>query len=167
MDSESLARQYRERMALTETPKERLQATAAFLGEIFKVKIDEIAIFSYDSSREVLVFIWPDSLQGVGSIPLNAHRCLVAKCALEKCGGLDNSFASTPHLHMFEHFLSDKEKRIPIQKIISVPVVSGSSVRGVIQIAKKGGDRESAGPDFSTADLLLLESLAIEFADYI
>ena len=158
---------YRERMAKAETPKNRLLATAAFLSEIFLVNKDEIAIFIYDSSREVLVFAWPDSLKGVGSIPLNAHRCLVAKCAQELCGGLDNSFASTPHLHMFEHFISEKEKRIPIQKIMSVPVVSTNLLRGVIQIAKKGADRESAGVDFSTADLKLLEALAGEFAEYI
>lgn len=167
MATEDLISLYRERMETAETPKGRLQLTAAFLNEAFMVKKDEIAIFIYDSSREILVFAWPDSLKGVGSIPLNAHRCLVAKCAVEMCGGIDNFFASTPHLHMFEHLISEKERRIPIQKIISVPVVSNRKLRGVIQIARKGADRESAGMDFSTADMLLLESLAAEFAGYI
>ncbi|NJD91991.1 MAG: GAF domain-containing protein [Geobacter sp.] len=167
MVAEGLINQYRERMTAAETPKDRLLSTAAFLSEAFRVKMDEIAIFIYDSSREVLVFAWPDSLKGVGSIPLNAHRCLVAKCALEMCGGLDNSFASTPHLHMFEQFISEKEKRIPIQKIMSVPVTSDNKLHGVIQIAKKGADRESSGVDFSTTDLKLLEALAAEFAGYV
>lgn len=167
MVNESLSKLYRERMAAAESPKDRLLSTAAFLSETFLVNQDEIAIFIYDSSREVLVFAWPDSLKGVGSIPLNAHRCLVAKCALEMCGGLDNYFASTPHLHMFEHFISEKEKRIPIQKIMSVPVTSNNILRGVIQIAKKGADRESSGADFSAADLKLLETLAAELAAYI
>lgn len=167
MDNDGLISSYKERMTAAVTPKDRLQSTAAFLSEAFQVNKDEIAIFIYDSSREILVFAWPDSLKGVGSIPLNAHRCLVAKCAVEMCGGLDNSFAATPHLHMFEHFISEKEKRIPIQKIMSVPVTSNNVLRGVIQIAKKGADRESAGVDFSTADLKLLESLATEFAAYI
>lgn len=144
-------------IAVASSPLKKIETVATLLGRAFGVGIDEVAIFAFDSSREVLVFIWPNSLKSVGSIPLNAHRCLVAKTAVEKRGGLDNSFASTPHLYMFEHFLSEKAKRVPIQKIMSAPVMDDGQLKGVVQVAKKGADRDSAGADFTTSDL---ESLA-------
>jgi hypothetical protein len=148
-------------------PMKKIEAIAALLASAFGVASDEVAIFSFDSSREVLVFVWPHSLKSIGSIPLNAHRCVVAKTAVEARGGLDNSFASTPHLYMFEHFLSEKEKRVPIQKIMSVPMMANEQLKGVVQIARKGADRDSAGADFTTADLELLTAAAGLLAGYI
>lgn len=149
------------------TPMARVELIAGLLGTAFGTGREEVAIFSFDKSREILVFIWPQSLKSVGSIPLNAHRCLVSKTAVEQKGWLDNSFASTPHLYMFEHFLSDKVKRVPIQKIMSIPVMSGETLKGVIQIARKGLDRDGAGTDFTPADLTSLTSFGAVVADYL
>lgn len=167
MNFEEFAVSFKKSVAAASTPIEKLEVIAGSLGAVFGVSSDEVAIFSLDESREVLVFVWPHSLKGIGSIPLNAHRCLVTKTAMENKGGLDNSFASTPHLYMFEHFLSAKEARVPIQKIMSVPVMSGDHLKGVVQIARKGFDRDSAGVDFTTADLSLLTAMTDLFADYL
>lgn len=161
-------RQYFERkIADASSPIEKNKSIAMILAAAFGVGSDEVAIFSFDKSREVLVFVWPDSLKSVGSIPLSAHRCLVARTAVENRGELDNSFASSPHLYMFEYFLSEKEKRVPIQKIMSVPLVNGAQFKGVVQIARKGADRESAGADFSARDLDLLTAIATVIANYL
>jgi hypothetical protein len=40
-----------------------------------------------------------------------------------------------------------------IQKIISVPLLSGEKVVGVIQISRKGTDSINVGPDFTQGDL--------------
>lgn len=167
MNAEQFALDFNNVIAGAESPMKRVETIAASLGTAFGVGRDEVAIFSFDKSREVLVFIWPHSLKSIGSIPLNAHRCLVTKTALELKGSMDNSFASTPHLYMFEHFLSEKEKRVPIQKIMSAPIMSGSTFKGVVQVARKGLDRESSGADFSVADLELLTSAARIVADYL
>jgi hypothetical protein len=143
-------------IAAATSPKTRIETIAATLSELFRVNPDEIAIFSFDKARDVLVFVWPSSLISVGSIPLNAHRCLAAKTAVDNKQVLDNSFASTPHLYMFEHFLSDKGKRIPIQKIMSSPITAGETLKGVIQIARKGQTREASGDDFTNPDIALL-----------
>jgi len=156
MNSEEFREAFEKSIAAVSSPIQKYEVIATLIAGAFSVKDDEIALFSYDTSREVLVFVWPKSLKSVGSIPLNAHRCLVSRTAVEKKGELDNSFASTPHLYMFEHFLSDKVKRIPIQKIMSVPVMMGDQLKGVVQTARKGPDRDSSGPDFSSTDLALL-----------
>ena len=50
---------------------------------------------------------------------------------------------------------------MPIQKIMSVPVPpSGGTVRGVVQVSRKGLDRSLAGADFTNEDLKLLEQAA-------
>jgi hypothetical protein len=167
MNCGDFAENFKKMVAGASSPLEKLEIMAGSLGTAFSVNKDEVAIFSFDKSREVLVFIWPDSLKTVGSIPLNAHRCLVAKTAIENKGGLDNCFASTPHLHMFEHFLADKAKRLPIQKIMSVAVMRGDQLKGVVQIARKGLDRDSAGADFTTSDLEKLTVFADIIADYL
>lgn len=149
------------------TPSQKLAVIVASLGTAFCVGIDEIAIFAYDRDRDVLVFVWPESLKAVGSIPLNAHRCLVAKTAAERQGHLDNSFASTPHLYMFEHFLADKKKRVPIQRIMSAPVMRNGQLASVVQVARKGADRDSAGADFTARDLELLTAYLEIVARYL
>lgn len=154
-------------MAAAASPIARYELVARTLGGYFGVNVDEISLFSYDQSRDMLVFIWPKSLKSVGSIPLTAHNCLVSKTALEKQAALDNAFASSPHLYMFEHFLADKAKRVPIQKIMSAPVLDSAGLRGVIQVARKGTDRQAAGADFTKENLHDLCGFAALLADYL
>jgi hypothetical protein len=154
-------------LAAAPSPLDRYELIAARVGEYFGVTMDEVALFSYDHDREVLVFIWPKSLKTVGSIPLIAHKCLVSKTAVEKRAVLDNSFATSPHLYMFEHFLSDRAKRIPIQKIMSVPIMDATGLKGVIQVARKGADRQGAGADFTAGNLQDLGGFASLIAAYL
>lgn len=167
MDLDQFKDQFNTSIVDAKSPKERVELIVALLCTAFGAGKDEVALFSFDKSREVLVFIWPKSLNTIGSIPLNAHRCLVSKTAVEQKGGLDNRFSSTPHLHMFEHFLSEKDKRIPIQKIMSAPILSGGILKGVVQIARKGQDRESSGADFNNSDLEFLSATTELFAGYL
>ncbi len=167
MNPEIFRESFEKSIAAASSPIQKYEVIAASVAAAFNIKEDEVALFSYDISRDALVFIWPQSLKSVGSIPLNAHRCLVSKTAIERKGVLDNGFASTPHLYMFEHFLSDKAKRVPIQKIMSVPIIIEDTLRGVIQAARKGPDRDSSGADFSSADLALLIYISGLIGEYI
>jgi hypothetical protein len=167
MNPEEFRELFEKSIAAVSSPIQKHEVIATLVATAFSVKEDEVALFSYDMSREVLVFVWPKSLKSVGSIPLNAQRCLVSNTAAEKKGVLDNSFATTPHLYMFEHFLSDKAKRIPIQKIMSVPVMMGDQLKGVVQAARKGPDRYSCGADFCSADLALLTFISGMLGEFI
>lgn len=167
MNMEEFRSRFAAAIASAKSPMERFELIAKVFGDYFGVRNDEVAIFSLDRDREVLVFVWPGSLKSVGSIPLNAHRCLVSKTAVETKASIDNAFATTPHLYMFEHFLANKETRIPIQKIMSVPVLDAGQLKGVVQVARKGVDRESAGEDFKQAELEALAGFAGIIAPYI
>lgn len=167
MNIEEFCSRFASSLAASRSPMEKYELIAASLGEYFGVRSDEVAIFSLDRDREVLVFVWPASLKSVGSIPLNAHKCLVTNTAVETKSSIDNTFATTPHLYMFEHFLANKETRIPIQKIMSVPVLDTAQLKGVVQVARKGADRESAGEDFKPAHLEALKILAKVIAPHL
>jgi len=72
------------------------------------------------------------------------------------------------HVSLFEAVklgtLSDEEDRsqeqMPIQKIMSVPVVGSGNIMGVVQISRKGLDASLAGADFTGEDLKQLEQAA-------
>ena len=79
---------------------------------------------------------------------------------------MSNAFMQVRHASLFEavRLTTEEDKRMeqmPIQKIMSVPVTgeNGSTI-GVVQVSRKGLDASLAGPDFSSADLKLLEKAA-------
>jgi GAF domain-containing protein len=52
------------------------------------------------------------------------------------------------------------QEQMPIQKIMSVPVVHDGNVMGVVQISRKGLDASLSGADFTGDDLKQLEKAA-------
>ncbi len=52
------------------------------------------------------------------------------------------------------------QEQMPIQKIMSVPVLHDGNVMGVVQISRKGLDASLSGADFSGEDLKQLEKAA-------
>lgn len=138
----------------------KLETAAKSLWQVFSVKTDEVAIYSLDKRFDSLQFLWPKKLQSAGSVPLTAHNSLVALTARERKCYLDNSFATTAHLFIFERFRLDLSGGVPIQKIMSAPMIAGDDVVGVVQVSRKGESRESSGEDFTPANLALLSRLA-------
>jgi hypothetical protein len=138
------------------SPAERLPLAVKMLCKAYKVTGDEVAIFSFDAEREQLCFCWPDKLRSSGTIPLNAKNSLVARTLRDRRGFLDNRFAKTSHGVIFEAFSGD----LPIQKIISVPMLSAGEPKGVIQVSRKGAEQSKCGADFSQAELDALQKMA-------
>ncbi len=138
----------------------RLGVIAEEIAAYFSVRPHEIGLFSVDEKKHEITFRWPVSMAKVGHIPLNAVNSLVAKTAKERSATMDNSFATTRHLFMFEHMLADKSERISAQKVMSAPIVSGGAVTGVIQVVRKGGSPVEAGEDFTPQNLADLERIA-------
>ncbi len=149
------------RLAAAPVADARLELAAREIGGFFGVQPHEVAFFTVDARQSKILFRWPQSLAAAAAhIPLKGVNSLVAKTANERCTTIDNAFAASRHLFMFEHLLAEKEERVPMQKVMSVPVVTGDAVRGVIQLARKGATPEEAGADFTPADLAALERIA-------
>jgi hypothetical protein len=152
------------RLAPIDAPGEVRAAAARAIGGFFGVGEEEVAFFTFDRERNALVFVWPPSLKTVGCIPLSARNCLAVDTALVNRSVLDNSFATTRHLYIYEHFLVGREERVPIQKIMSAAMAQGDDIRGIVQVGRKGETKEGAGPDFTIDDLRALTVIASTLA---
>jgi len=144
----------------------RLEMAAREVAAYFDVDPHEVGFFQVDSAGRTATFVWPPHGGSAIHIPLKTSvSSLVATTAREMRGVVDNQFAATPHLHMFEHGLSDREQRVPVQRIMSAPVVAQeNALRWIVQVSRKGRSVEEAGPAFTESNLRELERVAQEFA---
>ena len=136
----------------------RVEASVDALCSIYGVERNEVAVFALDPGKDAFRFLWPAEMRRSGSTPFSADRSLLAATARERQGKVNNSFASTPHLFVFESF--GREKAAPIQRIMSAPMLKGEELVGVIQVCRKGGDADAALKNFTEPELKALCTLA-------
>jgi len=133
------------------------------LAKIFQVQQTEVALLRLDGG--LLQFIYPEELRTAGSIPISSSS-IAAHTAISKKSEIFNNFARVKHASIFETVkLSESEgvdtsQPLPIQKLMSAPVIDNAKVLGVIQISRKGSEATFAGADFSREDLHELEMAA-------
>jgi hypothetical protein len=144
----------------------KLKAIAEGVATFYSLRSHEVGLFSVNQKRREISFLLPEGMAQKGHIPLNAVNSLVAKTANELAPLIDNTFTTSRHLFMFEHMLTEKTNRIAVQKIMSVPIISGGVAIGVIQVGKKGASLTDAGVDFTVQDLSYLVKIADIIAGY-
>ena len=134
------------------------------LAQIFRVRRGEVALLR--SEKGNLRFIFPPELRSAGVLPLSGSA-VAARTAATRTSLLSNTFMRVKHASLFEAVKLGADEgdrsleQMPIQKIMSVPVVeSAGNVIGVVQISRKGLDPAGAGADFSSEDLKQLELAA-------
>ncbi len=145
----------------------RLEQAAAEIALFFTVQAHEVAYFQFDSTRRNAIFRWPPQTRSSAPLPLKAFgSSLVSATARKEQGFVNNAFVTTPHLHMFEQLLAEPQQRLPIQKIMSVPVCRDTTPLGVIQVCRKGRSLDAAGFDFSQQDLENLQKISAVLARF-
>ena len=144
-----------------------LGAFSEKLAAIFGVNPDEVAILAITGNGQHLKFLVPEKLQAVGTIPVNSTTALVARTAREKRPDILNRFAGSRHASVFEGVPLGRREGEMIQKIMSVPIVSGEKVVGVVQISRKGRTQQGAGADFGSGDLRMLQGLIPTLAQFV
>ncbi len=145
-----------------------LNRLAAQVSNGFKAKKEEVAILRLSADARVLSFLFPIKLSMVGAIPLTTTHSLAAKTIRDRRGEIVNNFPTYKHPTVFEAVdLSDQEKAVPIQKIMSAPMIVEGKVVGVIQISRKARPGEPVGPDFAPADLAQLATMGSILGRYL
>jgi hypothetical protein len=137
------------------------------LAAMFGVKSDEVAILAVAGNGKHLSFLMPEKLRAVGSIPLNSTTALAARTARERRPDVLNQFAGSRHASVFEGVPMGRSEGEMIQKIMSVPIISGAEVVGVVQISRKGSTQRESGADFGSKDLRALQELSPTLAQFI
>jgi GAF domain-containing protein len=128
------------------------------------VNADEVAILVLVRGGHFLRFVYPEKLQGVGTIPLTSTSALAARTARDKRSEINNNFVIARHASVFEAVPLDDKRAKPIQKIMSVPILLNSKVVGVLQASRKGMTQAAAGQDFTSAELNKLLEIAGQIA---
>jgi hypothetical protein len=127
------------------------------------VRRSEVALLRLEKGS--LKFIYPAELRSAGVLPLSGSA-VAARTASTRSPLLSNTFMRVKHASLFEAVKivspADENERsmeqMPIQKIMSVPVVRmGGEVMGVVQVSRKGLDASGSGADFTSEDLKQLE----------
>lgn len=148
---------------------ESAEQIARQLAKLFRVHDDEVAILKLDKGH--LHFLYPAILQNVGTIPVNTTGSVAAHVASTRKAEIRNNFAETRHASVFEAAFqmrktkpavgSHHEENI-IHKLMSVPVMSVTELKGVIQLCRKGISPLAAGPDFAPDELQKLLTIAAQ-----
>ena len=77
-----------------------------------------------------------------------------------------NNVPMVKHVAFFES-VKLRDRVLPIQKMITVPILLGAEAVGVAQISRKGETPAEAGADFLPADVRRVQDFFAEVAPYL
>ena len=138
---------------------------AGFLAEVFGGEKAEVAILW--NRRASLSFLWPDFLAGGKELSIHSTLPIASNIFRSGCSFLDNRFIERKHMVEYEFVKeSDGGSRL-IWKMMGVAIVVEGERLGVVQISRKRSAYTEPGPDFTSADLDLLEKLSTRLGAFI
>ncbi len=141
---------------------------AEAVAQSLKVKSDEVAIMLLNTSGQTLVFVWPPPLfDGHAAFPA-AHKTAIASSILATMKGkVDNKMAESKHLKFYELVKGMETSKLPIQKMVALPLFVGDRKLGVVEVSRKGKSPDEAGPNFTPEDAQALVALCKEASPFL
>ena len=132
----------------------------------FGCKADEVAILMVTSDAKHLRFVAPRKFVELGTIPVTKRDSIAVNILGRKVGEAMNNVPMVKHVAFFES-VKLRDRVLPIQKMITVPILQGNHAVGVAQISRKGDTPAEAGPDFTAADLKKAQQLFEDVGPYL
>jgi hypothetical protein len=129
-----------------------------YVAQAFSAKSDEVAILVLTTDQKHLRFAAPRKFLELGTIPINKRDSIAVTVFSKKTGELMNNVPMVKHVSFFES-VKLRDKVLPIQKMVTVPILDNGTPVGVGQISRKGESPAQAGPDFTQADLRRAQDL--------
>jgi hypothetical protein len=122
------------------------------VSQEFACKQEEVAILLLSADNRHLRFVAPRRFAELGSIPTNKRDSIAVGVLARRTGEVINNVPQVKHVSFFES-IKLKDKPIPIQKMVSTPLLVRGQPVGVAEISRKGETGRDAGADFTPADL--------------
>jgi hypothetical protein len=138
-----------------------LESISGAIAKLFGVQHDEVAVLKLAAAGKTLMFVLPEKLRAVGTIPLTSSASLASRTARERRSDIVNNFSQSRHASVFEGVPLGRSQGVHIQKLMSTPIIRKGEVLGVAQISHKGESQRDCGPDFKASDLKTLRFLAL------
>jgi len=136
------------------------------VGSAFGAKSDEVAILILSSDERHLRFLAPRKFAELGTIPVTKRDSIAVNILAKKAGEAMNNVPMVKHVAFFES-VKLRDRAVPIQKMITVPILFEGNAIGVAQISRKGESPAEAGPDFTAADVRKAQELFQSVAPYL
>jgi hypothetical protein len=136
------------------------------VGAAFGAKSDEVAILILTSDEKHLRFVAPRKFSELGTIPVTKRDSIAVNILARKAGEALNNVPMDKHVSFFES-VKLRERNVPIQKMITVPILFQGEAIGVAQISRKGESPAEAGPDFTSADVKRAQDIFQTVAPYL
>lgn len=155
--------EYASSRALLLDMAERVVRTVA---AAFGVEADEVAILIRTEDGKHLRFVAPRRFADLGSIPITKRDSIAVSVLGKKAGELMNNVPLVKHVAFFES-VKLRDRPVPIQKMITVPILFDEEAIGVAQLSRKGESPSQAGPDFTAADVRKAQELFVAVAPYL
>ena len=88
----------------------------------------------------------------LGSIPLTKRDSIAVGVLARRAGEVMNNVPMVKHVAFFES-IKLRDKPVPIQKMVTAPLLVRGQAVGVAEISRKGETPRDAGADFTASDL--------------
>ncbi len=137
-----------------------------FVSQQFSCKLDEVAILLLSVDGKHLRFIAPRRFAELGSIPLTKRDSIAVGVFSRRAGEVSNNVPMVKHVSFFET-VKLRDKVVPIQKMVTTPLLERGQPIGVAQISRKGETPRDSGPDFTPADLRRAQEFFDGIAPYL
>jgi len=118
----------------------------------FSCKADEVAILVLTNDSRHLRFVAPRKFADLGTIPVTKRDSIAVAVLGRKAGEAINNVPMVKHVSFFES-VKIRDRVVPIQKMVTVPILYKGTPIGVAQISRKGDSPTAAGADFTAADV--------------
>ena len=132
----------------------------------FGAKTDEVAILMVTTDGKHLRFLSPRKFSELGTIPVTKRDSIAVNILGRKAGEAINNVPMVKHVAFFES-VKLRDRPVPIQKMITVPILYDEKAIGVAQISRKGETPGAAGPDFTPAAVKKAEDFFRAVAPYL
>jgi hypothetical protein len=136
-----------------------------YVSQSFGCRTDEVAILIVTTDGKHLRFVAPRRFADLGTIPVTKRDSIAVNILGRKTGEAMNNVPMVKHVAFFET-VKLRDRAVPIQKMITVPILHGQEAVGVAQISRKGENPAVAGPDFTAADVQKAQGLFEALAPY-
>lgn len=122
------------------------------VSQAFSCKQDEVAILLLSTDGRHLRFVAPRRFADLGSIPVTKRDSIAVGVLSRRAGEVINNVPMVKHVSFFES-IKLRDRPVPIQKMVTTPLVHRGQPVGVAEVSRKGETAREAGPDFTPADL--------------
>ena len=132
---------------------------------MFSAKSDEVAILIRTSDGAHLRFVAPRKFADLGTIPVTKRDSIAVNVLGRKAGEAMNNVPMVKHVAFFES-VKLRDRVVPIQKMITVPIMFDGRAVGVAQVSRKGDSPMDAGPDFGPGDVRKAQDIFEQVAPF-